>query len=178
MKYISTLAMVLLFAITCHAQEQVTISDSTSFWYVFMEFQGPHHEELPQKFGVFIRELQKQELMPRISGDSFSILFDSPLQVAERDTVWGLGFEIEEDASVQAPLKKREFAYPRIAGIICKGPYEYALGNAHSIIIPYIEENGLEVVGPPVEIWHGNPREGKPEDLSVEILIPIREPKK
>ena len=178
MKWVSSVALILLFTITCYSQERVTISNSPSFWYVYMEFQGSHYEGLPEKFDLFVQELRRQEFLPKISGDSFCIFFDSPLQVAERDTVWGVGFEIEKDTPVQSPLKKKEFAYEWIAAIICKGPHEPAVGNAHSIIIPYIEENGLEVVGPPVEIWHGNTREDKSEDLSVEILIPIREPKK
>ena len=178
MKKILLFVLILLVFAMLHAQGEVEIKEGKPFWYVYMEFQGLHHEGLPEKFGLFVQELRNQELLPKISGDSFCILFDSPLQVAERDTVWGVGLKIQKDAPVQAPLKKREFAYQWIAGIICKGPYEVALGNAQNIIIPYIEENGSEVVGPPVEIWHGNPREDKPEDLSVEILIPIREPKK
>ena len=177
MKKILILVLTLLVLAMLHAQGKVEIKEGTPFWYVFMEFQGPHHEELPQQFGMFIQELRKQELLPRISGDSFCIYFDSPLQVAERDTVWGVGFKIQKDAPVQAPLKKREFAYQKIAAIICKGYYETALGNAQNIIIPYIEENGLEIVGPPVEIWLGNPNEDEPEDLGVEIIIPIREPR-
>ena len=178
MKKILLFVLTLLIVATLHAQGKVEIKEGKPFWYVFMEFQGPHHEELPQKFGVFIQELQKQELLPRISGDSFCIHFDSPLQVVERDTVWGVGFKIQKDAPVQAPLKKREFAYKKVATIICRGSYETALGNAQNIIIPYIEENGLEVVGPPLEIWLGDPNEDKPEDLGVEIIIPIREPRK
>ena len=159
------------------AQGQVAIKEGMSFWYVSMEFPGPHYEGLSEKFGLFIQELRKQELLPKISGDSFCIFFDSPFLAVERDTVWGLGFEIQKDADVELPLKKREYTYPRLATVINRGPYE-TVGNAYNVIIAYIEENGLEVIGPPVEIWHGNPREDEPEDLSSEILMPIREIKK
>jgi len=178
MKKILLFALTLLVVTMLHAQGEVEIKGGTLFWYVFMEFQGPHYEELSQKFSILIQELQKQELLPKISGDSFCIYFDSDLQAVERDTVWGVGFKIQKDAPVQAPLKKREFTYQKMASIICKGFYENALGNAQNIIIPYIEENGFEIVGPPVEVWLGNPNQDKREDLGVEIIIPIREPKK
>jgi len=178
MKKILLFILALSVASMLYAQGEVEIKDGTPFMYVYMEFQGPHHEGLPEKFGIFIQELRNQELLPKISGNSFSILFDSPLLVVGRDKVWGLGFKIQKDASVQAPLIKRKFDYPKVVTIISKGPYETALGNAQNIIIPYIEEKGLEVVGPPIEIWLGNPSEDKPEDLGVEIIIPIREPEK
>ena len=135
-----------------YAQGEVKIKDGTPFMYVYMEFQGHHYESLHDKFGMLIQELRNQELLPKISGDSFCIFFDSPLQVVGRDKVWGLGFKIQKDASVQAPLIMKKFDYPKVVTIISKGPYETALGNAQNIIIPYIEEKGLEVVGPPIEI--------------------------
>lgn len=176
MKKILIFVLTLLVVTMLHAQGEVEIKEGKLFWYVCMEFQGPHYEGLPEKFGMFIQELRKQELPPKISGDSFCIFFDSDLQVAEQDTVWGLGFETQKDADVQLPLKKREYNYQKIATITNRGPYE-TVGNAYNIIIPYIEENGLKVIGPPVEIWRGNPQEDKPEDLTSEIIIPIREPK-
>jgi len=178
MKRILLFIVALSVASMLYAHGEVEIKDGTPFMYVYMEFQGPHYESLPEKFGMLIQELRNQELVPKISGNSFSIFFDSPLQVVRRDKVWGLGFKIQKDASVQAPLIKRKFDYPKVVTIISKGPYETALGNAQNIIIPYIEEKGLEVVGPPIEIWLGNPSEDKPEDLGVEIIIPIREPEK
>jgi hypothetical protein len=87
MKKILLFVVALSFASMLHAQGEVKIKDGTPFLYVYMEFQGPHYEGLPEKFGMFIQELRNQELMPKISGDSFCIFFDSPLQVVGRDTV-------------------------------------------------------------------------------------------
>jgi len=78
MKRVLLTIMFLLAAVPLLAQEQVEIKDGTPFWYVCMEFQGPHCVDPPQQIGIFIQELRKQELQSKISGDLFCIFFDSP----------------------------------------------------------------------------------------------------
>lgn len=58
--------------------------------------------------------------------------------------------------------------------MIYKGPYD-TVGQAYNIILPFIEENNFEVIGPPVERWLDDPNQVKLEDCRTEIIIPIRE---
>lgn len=173
MKRLVLLLLVVFVGGTLSAQEGVEIKEGTPFWYVCLEFQGSHYE-IPQKIGPFIAELRKQELLPKITGHLFGIYFDSPLRADCADTVWGLGFNIAEDAEVKPPLLKRQYDYEKIATTIHVGPYE-TVGNSYNLLIPLIEENHLDVAGPPIERWlDDDPQQVAPEERRTEIIIPVR----
>lgn len=153
-------------------QQPVEIKESVSFWYVYMEFTESHYL-IPEKVGLFMQEIQRQELQSKVQGDLFGIFYDSPVIVEGRGKTWGLGFKIAEDTNVQQPLKKKLFYYEKIATTVHQGPFETA-ANSFNTVISSLEEQGLEVIGPPVEIWIGNPAQDKPEELKTEILVPVR----
>ena len=168
----------LSITILLNAQEQqVEIKDGTPFSYVFMTFSGTHYQ-IPEKIPVFIGEIRKQQLQSKISGDLFGIYFDFRGQVAGVDTVWGLGFKMSKDTTVQLPLKKAQYNYEKIVRMIHVGPYEM-VNLAYNVMIAYLEENGMEIIGPPIETWlDANPDQVEPEQHRTEIIIPVRKIKK
>ncbi len=170
------MAFSITFVLYRQEQQQVEIKDGTPFSYVYMVFSGSHYQ-IPEKIPVFIQEARKQQLQTIVSGDLFGINFDFRGQVAGVDTVWGLGFKMAKDTTVQLPLKKAQYNYEKIARMIHVGPYEM-VDLAYSVMIPYIEENGMEVIGPPIETWLDDPDQVKPEDCRAEVIIPIRKIKK
>lgn len=175
MKKIIILVFGLSFAISVYPQNQVNIKENISFWYVFMEIKGSRFET-PEKIRIFSQEIQKQELESKISGSVFCILFDSPLQVEGVRGYWGLAYNISEDTIVLLPLKKARYSYKKAATMIYKGSYD-TVGQGYSVIIPFIEENNLEVIGPPLEMWLDDPNQVKLEECRTEIVIPVREKK-
>ena len=170
MKKAYLLFMFLLFG-AIQVLGQVEVTEGTPFWYVYMEFQGPH-DQITQGLGDLYNETVKQNLQSLFSGAHFGIFFDSFLRGEEADTVWGLGFQAPEDIQVKPPLKKSRFNYDKIATMIYVGAYE-SIGLAFNIIVPFIEENDLRIVGPPVEIWMDDPNEVKPQDCRTEVIIPV-----
>jgi hypothetical protein len=88
--------------------------------------------------------------------------------------VYALGFMIEKEILVKAPLVKDQYAYEKIATIIHHGPYETA-ANSFNSLLASIEEQGLEFDGPPLQIWMGDPGRDKPEELKTKIIIPVKE---
>lgn len=164
-----------LLAFLCsigQAQEAVEIKENVSFWYLFMEFEGDH-SAIPEKIGPFLQEVRKQNLQSQIEGDLFGIFFDAPIIVEGRGKNWGLGFKTAEGTVVRLPLKKQVFRYDKVAKTVYRGPFEGA-GNAFNILLANLEEQDYEVIGPPVQVWIGNPAQDKPEDLKTEIMIPVR----
>jgi len=176
MKPVVILLLAILVCSLIQAQEPVKIKENTPFWYLYMEFQDSHYL-IPDKVGPFIQEIRKQGIQSKVEGDIFTVFFDSPVIVEGRGESWGLGFKIAPEIPVELPLKKQRYDYQKIATIIHKGPFETA-PNSFNILLAYLEECGLEVVGPPVEIWIGDPAQDKPEDLKTEIILPVREKKK
>jgi effector-binding domain-containing protein len=157
------------------AQELPRIINAEPFCYAVMDFQVSQML-VPDKIGVFLEEVRKQGLFPKTQSGVFLIDYDTPLISGEKGQGWGFGFKIAADAEVRPPLLKKTFAYPLIATIIYRGPFETS-NNAYNVLVPFLEEEGYEVVGPTVEIWSGDPDRDKPEDLKTEIILPVRKAK-
>jgi effector-binding domain-containing protein len=167
---------VMLFIIlTCFlfSQERAEIQDGISFKYICMEFSGSH-SQIPEKVPVFLKEIHKQKLQSKVEGDLFGVFFDSPLLMKGGRPVYALCFRIDKDIPVKMPLLKLLYEHEKVATIIHRGPYETA-ANAFNIILPFIEDRDLEIIGPPAVIWMSDPHQDKPEDLKTKIIIPVAE---
>ena len=161
------------FVLRGQEQQQPEIKDGTAFQYMYMDFSGPHYL-IPEKIPAFFQEIRNQKLVNIISGDLFCIYFDFQAQVAGVDTVWGLGFKMAGDTTMQLPLKKANYQYDKLARMIHVGPYEM-VDLTYSKMIPYIEQNGMEVIGPPIETWlDEDPSQVDPANLRTEVIIPVR----
>ena len=153
-------------------QAEVQIKENISFRYMGMEFEGSH-SQISEKVPLFIQEIQKQNLLSEAQGDIFGVFFDSALLGEKAGVVYCLGVRILEDTVVEAPLMILTYEHDKAAVMIHSGPYE-TVANAFNIILPFIEENGWEISGPPLELWMGDPRRDKPEDLKTRIFIPVK----
>ena len=123
---------------------------------------------------ILFSEIRKQSLQTKIGGDVLGVFFDSSLLKENKDDFYALGFSIDQGTSLAAPLKMRTYDYEKTAEITHYGPFE-TVANSFSVILSYIEENGLEIAGPPVEIWMGDPSQDKPEELKTRIIIPVKQ---
>lgn len=175
MKTVAFVAILLLFTIPCVAQ-QVTISDSIAFEYVYMEFQGSLFQ-IPQNTGTLVQEARKQELLPLMLSPIFVVQLYSNLQPEPADSVWALGFRIPDSVTVTPPLKKAKYEYEKVARMIYVGPYETTV-QAFNTIIPFIDEEEMEIIGPPIQIYLDDPSQVPPESCRTEFLIPVRKIKK
>ena len=171
MKRVYIGAMLLFLTSTGYTQPQVTIID-TSFSYVYMEFQGLLYQ-IPQNIRILMQEAQKQDIMAHILSSIFVIQFYSNLQVEPSDDVWGLGFRVPDDMAVNPPLKKAVYEYEKVARTIYVGPYETA-SQAYNTMIPFIDEENMEIIGPPIQMYLDDPSQVPPESCRTEILIPVK----
>jgi effector-binding domain-containing protein len=170
------MALSIAFVLYGQEKQHVEIKDGYPFWYMFMDFSGSYYQ-IPEKIPIFFQEIRKQQLVNNISGDLFSIYFDFDAQVTGVDTVWGLGFKMVKDTMVHLPLKKAQYDYEKFARMIHVGPYDM-VNLTYNIMIPYLEENNMEVIGPPMQIWlDEDPDQVRPEHRRTEVIIPVRKKK-
>ena len=171
MKKAVFLAVLLLAAPLAFAQQGVVIKDAASFWYASMDFQGPY-EQVPVKIGIFIQEFMRQKLP--FAGNLFGIYFNSPEQVKPEELKWAIGIPVQKDSVVNAPLKKSEFLFKKIAVCLHIGPYEKT-GETYDKIFKQIEASGYEMAGPVFESYLDiDPSKVKPEELRTEIWVPVQ----
>ena len=45
--------------------------------------------------------------------------------------------------------------------------------TGYNFIVPYIYENKLKVIGPPIDQWLDNPGQRAPDSCRTEIMIPV-----
>jgi len=172
MRKITCILLTFLVSGLLYCQDSVEIQEGVSFWYVCMEFEGAH-SQISEKALMLFEEIYKQELQSKVSGDLFGVFFDSPLLGEGMRSVYALGFIIDKEIPVKVPLVKYQYAYEKIATVIHHGPYE-TTANSFNSLLASIEEKGLEIEGPPVQIWMGDPDRDKPEDLKTKIIIPVK----
>lgn len=167
--------IILAVTIIIYAQENPEIRDAEPFWYMYMEFEGyTTPRQLSEKINMLLQEASNQGISPQ--GSLFMIFFEQPsAEDPERVPRWGLGFQILENATVQAPLKKAEYPYKKIATITRAGPLE-SFVIAFNIIMPFIEENGFEQAGLSIinTNWLDNPDAIESENCRFEIIVPIK----
>lgn len=147
------------------------IRQVASFWYVCMDFADSMDM---QKAERYFQELRSQGLAGKVQGDLFRVLDNYPGLETSVKRTWGLAYRIDEGTSVSPPLRVRRFDFPRAIVIVHPGPFEMA-HVALNKVVAFVEEKGLLIAGPPLEIWIGNPASDRPEDLKTEIIVPVRE---
>jgi AraC family transcriptional regulator len=171
MKKAIFLAILLLAASLALGQQGVVIKDATSFWYASMDFQGPF-EQITVKVGLFMQEFMKQKLP--FAGNLFGIYFNSPEQVKPEELKWAIAIPVLKDSVVNAPLKKIEFLFKKIAVALHVGPYE-TVAKTYDKVFAYLEKNGYEIAGPVYESYlDKDPSKVKPEQLRTEIWVPVQ----
>ena len=176
MKRVLFWIIILSISLICHAQEQIQVVENISFSYMYMEFQGPVFSSIYSNIGIFIQEGQKQDLLSKVTSSLFLINYNSNLIVENADSVWGLCYRIPENISVKVPLKKAIYKYDNVIKMNILGPYEIA-ERAYNEIVPFIDENSMEVIGPPIQIWHDDPALVHPDSCRTEFIIPVRKQK-
>jgi len=156
-----------------YSLDTAEVQEGISFWYICMEFEGTH-SQISEKAGLLFEEIYKQELQKKVRGDFLGVFFDSPLLNEGKRPVYALGFMTDKGILVKAPLVKQLYEYKKVAVAIHYGPYE-TVANSFNNLLASIESQGLEVNGPPLQIWMGDPRRDKPEELKTKIVIPVKE---
>lgn len=127
-------------------------------------------EEIESLIGELMQHMQNQNVFP--TGGLIGIFYgDANLSDPEK-IQWEMGFPINEQAQVLAPLEKKQWAFTTVAVSLHQGPYEQT-GETILKIQEWLEENGYVQNGPILERYHDpDPSRVSGNDLRTEIWIP------
>ncbi len=137
--------------------------------YVYMETTGSY-EKLPAFIEKFADEFTKQGLTPK--GNLMGIYLNSPMQVAEKDLRWQIGFPVDESTKVSEPLQTGKLEWKEAVFYLYKGPYD-KVAAVYGKIFTFLFSKGYKPLGPALEYYLNNPENVEPEDLKTEIYIPV-----
>ncbi len=150
------------------AQEAV-IQDMTPFTYAYLECKGSY-QQISAKINEFMGAFFQQGLMPQ--GSFFAMYLNSPAEVKEEELLWRLGFPVDAEAKVAAPLGKDQCQAAKTAVYVHVGPYD-KVSESYAKVFAFVESQGCRPAGPCIEKYLNNPMEVKPEELRTEINVPV-----
>lgn len=126
--------------------------------------------EIEATVGELMQHMQNQNVFP--TGAMIGIYYgDAGLADPDRMR-WEIGFPINEQAQVLAPLEKKQWVFSQVAVSIHQGPYD-TIGETISKIQEWLEENGYSQAGPILERYlDPDPSRVSSNGLKTEIWIP------
>ncbi len=108
----------------------------------------------------------------KITGPFMTIYHDD--EFMEEDADIEVAVPISGRISVEDPsVEVRNLKPLKVASLVHKGSYE-SIGEAYAKILGYVNDNGLTVAGPMMDLYLNDPNTVKPEDILTEIQIPIQ----
>lgn len=153
------------------SQETFRILEKDPFYYVYVECRGSY-ETMSQKISEFINLFFEQALRP--DGSLLTVYYNSPEEVTEDQLIWRVGFPVDQEYEVKAPLKTDLYRKKKVLEYLHQGPYDQ-LSDVYQRIQQYLKENGLKYGLPTYEFYLNDPVQVKPGELLTRIEIPIRE---
>jgi len=70
-------------------------------------------------------------------------------------------------------LEIRNLKPLKVASLVHKGSYE-TIGEGYEKILNFVQEKGLQITGPMMDLYLNDPNTVKPEDILTEIQIPVQ----
>jgi effector-binding domain-containing protein len=129
--------------------------------------------------GKLIGELMKVIHLPenqrnfvKIAGPFMTIYHDEG-HIEENADI-EVAIPITGKVSVEDPgIEIRNMKPTKVASLIHKGSYE-TIGEGYRKILSYIQNRGLEINGPIMDLYLNDPNTVKPDDIITEIQVPIK----
>jgi len=70
-------------------------------------------------------------------------------------------------------LEVRNMKPMKVASLVYKGPYE-SIGPEYGKLLAYVDQEGLEITGPMMDVYLNDPNSVPPEEILTEIMIPVK----
>ena len=147
----------------------VAVKDVEPFTYCSLSHKGPV-SDIQDVIGQLFQDMQSQNLLPM--GPMIGIFQGDPTLQKPDTMEWEVGFPVVEQASIQAPLGKKQWIFKTVAWAMHVGPYENTPETMGQILL-WMDANGYSQNGPVMEQYADmDPEQIKPENLKTEIWIP------
>lgn len=150
---------------------KVEIKEVEPFVYCSLSRQGAFGE-IQAAVGELLQHMQAQNIFP--TGSMIGIFHADPTMADPDRIQWEVGFPINEQALVQAPLMKKIWNFKTVAVALHVGPYEKT-GETILRMREWLEENGYTQNGPVLERYlDPDPGNTSPDRLKTEIWLPCK----
>jgi len=151
------------------APGKVEVRSVEPFVYCALSREGSF-SEIESLIGELMQHMQNQMVFP--TGAMIGIYYGDP-GLTEADKMrWEIGFPINEQAQVLAPLEKKQWTFSQVAVSVHQGPYD-TIGQTILQIQEWLEENGYSQAGPILERYlDPDPSQMSSGSLKTEIWIP------
>lgn len=178
--YLITIPLLLLALVSSYIQGEaqqlpqpgkVEIRQVEPFVYCSLSRKGSF-SEIQALVGELMQHMQNQNIFP--TGPMIGIYHGDPNLADPENIEWEMGFPINEQAFVQAPLQKKQWIFTTVAVAVHEGPYEKT-GETILKIREWLEENGYVQNGPILERYlDPDPSRTTPDRLKTEIWLPCK----
>lgn len=126
--------------------------------------------EIEATVGELMMHMQNQNVFP--TGAMIGIYYGDSGQIDPDRMRWEIGFPINEQAQVLAPLEKKQWVFSQVAVSVHRGPYD-TIGETILKIQEWLEENGYSQAGPILERYlDPDPSRVSASSMMTEIWIP------
>lgn len=151
------------------APGKVEVRTVEPFVYCSLGREGSF-SEIEATVGELMQHMQNQNVFP--TGAMIGIYYgDAGLSDPDKMR-WEIGFPINEQAQVLAPLEKKQWVFSQVAVSVHQGPYD-TIGETITKIQEWLEENGYSQAGPILERYlDPDPSRVSSSGLKTEIWIP------
>jgi len=149
----------------------VEIKEVEPFVYCSLPRQGSF-SDVQAAVGELLQYMQTQNVFP--TGSMIGIYHSDPTMSDPEKIRWEVGFPINEQALVQAPLAKNIWNFKTVAVAVHVGPYDKT-GETILKMREWLEGNGYAQNGPVLERYlDSDPGNVSPEKLRTEIWLPCK----
>ncbi|MCX8161339.1 MAG: GyrI-like domain-containing protein [Candidatus Saccharicenans sp.] len=147
------LSLVIFCSISAAGQQQlpapgkIEVRSVEPFVYCSLGREGSF-SEIESTVGELMQHMQNQNVFP--TGAMIGIYYGN-VGMSDPDKMrWEIGFPINEQAQVLAPLEKKQWPFSQVAVCVHQGPYD-TIGETITKIQEWLEENGYSQAGPILE---------------------------
>lgn len=133
------------------------------------------YAQTPEGFGRLYAWVEASGYKP--TGMPAAVYFNIPSDDAASDAIWELQAPLAGDVAEAPPDESgigiRHVPATDVIAAVHRGPYDSVLPT-YQALWAWIEDNGYEPCGPPMERYLNDPGEMHPEEYLTEILMPVR----
>lgn len=142
----------------------------------YLPMQGAY-DQTPAGYGHLYGWIQAHGFKP--TGMPAAVYFNIPNEPNGADAVWELqapiADEVEEAAPDESGVGLRLIPATQVVSATHKGPYDSVLPT-YQALWAWIEDNGYEMAGPPIERYLNDPGEVGADECLTEVIMPISKP--
>lgn len=176
----AALAVWALAPLAAQSSVRVSLLEMEPFTFASLSHHGPY-SDIPDVVGRLLQSLQEQTIAP--TGPIMIIFHEAPESAQNADLRWEAAIPVSEVASLtyhesdepatDVPLEMKIWDFTRIATAMHSGSYE-STDETVAAMQEWIEANGYESAGLVVERYTDSDDAGNPDNLRIEIWIPLK----